>query len=76
MEKGFYFFQYELSMSSVYTYININCGLVYLNGLCVYPLRKYNSRIQRGAVEPPCAAALRSLTDALLPTGVYVYFLR
>ena len=30
MEKGFYFLQYELSMSSVYTYININCGLLHI----------------------------------------------
>ena len=36
---------------------------MYLNGLCVSPLRKYTSRIQRRAGEPPCAVALRSLTD-------------
>jgi len=33
-------------------------------------------RFPRAAGEPPRASALRGLTDAFPPAGVYVYFLR
>ena len=33
----------------------------------------YTLRFPRAAVEPPCAYALRGLTDAFSPAGVFVY---
>ncbi len=33
-------------------------------------------RFPRAAGELPCAIALRDLTDAFTPAGIYVYFLR